>query len=518
MLFADRFRETESTGRSVFLRGGVRVGTLSALRGIPFRRVWITGMTSAFPASSEAAPLDLRAFRRLPGESDPAARDLYALLETVATCTEAVSLSWHRRDDDGKDRQPSRALTGMMAWLERDVLPPDHPFGFDAMAPRALPPPSAAAHRAVAWARGPAERSHHDFRDVAGFLRNPAMQTIRQLTRRDEGGVFDDAEPMLSEDLFVGRWPERDVLDACLRAELTVPGTAMETFDRAWNALRRGGRVPPSPWEGVEHARLRTTLQSRLDGELAALRAWMDSTGMRFVGSLRLGPQGLERAEAPVTNLPAFDLRDVASDQTGSAPRLGGVLPWFFRGRAGWALRTTPGQESTGYIVQLCAEGLPSLPPRLAEFFSGTGHLITPVKDGASIEALPLTPLDGDLARTRLRDLMSDFVRAQRGGGHLDDVPLEEIAAVLKDADGNPDDVPDWGEAVMDRRGDAEEQGQDRYTRDQRRLRAVAPELPGDLDALVRRRVLPYLEWKTALGSDPAGDTDEDAAAAGGGP
>ena len=527
MLFADRFREPESAGRIVFLRGGVRVGTLSALRGIPFRRVWVTGMTSAFPASSEAMPLDLRAFRRLPGESDPAARDLYALLEVLATCTDAVSLSWHARATDGKDRQPSRALTGMMAWLERDVLTPDHPFGFASLnPPRHLPPPRL-DHSAVAFAQEPSSRPYHPFRDVGNFLCNPAVQAIRRLTQRNEGDVFDDAEPMPSEDLFVGRWQEQDLLEGCLRAELMAPGSARQVFAQEWETRRRGGRVPPAPWGDAERERLQTRLQARLDGELSALRAWMDATGMRFVGSLRLGPQGLERAEAPVVNLPAFDLNGipkVAGDKEihENVLRMGGILPWFFRGPEGWAMRVDPERDPTPYLVQLCATALSPLPQPLAEFFSGAGSLITPTNDGASLDVKPLPPVDVDTARLRLRDLMSDFLRAQHGDGHLDDVPLEEVAALLKDEGGDPDNVRDWIEGLLERRDEAEEQGQARYTRDQRRRRAIAPELPDNLEALIHRRALPYLAWMTALdnasGAAPDGSAAEAAEAVGSSP
>ncbi|HLU70241.1 MAG TPA: exodeoxyribonuclease V subunit gamma, partial [Fibrobacteria bacterium] len=45
-LFADRFRDTDSAGRTNFLRGGVRTGPLSALRGLPFRKIWVTGLTT----------------------------------------------------------------------------------------------------------------------------------------------------------------------------------------------------------------------------------------------------------------------------------------------------------------------------------------------------------------------------------------------------------------------------------------------------------------------------------------
>jgi len=516
MLFADRFRDAESTGRMVYLRGGVRVGTLSALRGIPFRRVWITGMTSAFPASADAMPLDLRAFRRLPGESDPAARDLYALLEVLATTTEAVSLSWHRRDAAGKERQPSRALTGLMAWLESDLLSADHPITFAPLKSPVIPPPAKRDQDAIVYAQEPTRRTHHAFQAVADFLRNPAVQAIRRYTRRSEGSVFEDAEPTPSEDLFFGRWAERDLLDACVRAETTAPGAGLPTFEKMWTRRRLGGRVPPAPWEEAERARLREALQSKLDGEVATMRGWMDATGLRFVGSLRLGPQGPERADAPVLNLPAFDLSGIVEENRRgpqeplkpSSPQLGGILPWFFHGAGGWALRGDPEKDPVAYIVQLCVAALSPLPAPLGDLFSGKGYLIAPTQDGASITVTPLPPFDAEDARRRLRDLITDFLQAERGSGHLDDVPLDELAVIARNPEGDPVDAADWGDAVLESRGDQEEQGRARFTRDQRRRRAIAPELPRNLDDLVRRRVLPYLEWRDAFAAAKDADIE----------
>ena len=106
-----------------------------------------------------------------------------------------------------------------------------------------------------------------------------------------------------------------------------------------------------------------------------------------------------------------------------------------------------------------------------------------------------LPALDPDDARKNLRDLLTDFFLAEHGKGHLDDVPLDEIAAVWKDSDGEGD----WAEDVREQRADAEEQGVRRIDRNERRRRAVDPEIPDALAAIVNRRVLPYLRWKESL-------------------
>lgn len=507
MLFSDRFRGAEGPGRTAFLRGGVRTGNLAALRGIPFRRVWITGLTSAFPATGDAMPFDLRTFRRLPGESDPASRDLYALLEVLASCTEFLSLSWAKRGADGRERPPSRALTGMMAWLESDVLPANEPFDFEEMNPPGLPPPSGIGAAPVAFAEEPTQTPVRKLGDVVLFLRNPVLHATNKMFRADDGGALEDLEPELSKDLLIDARTGNALLDACLRSELRNPGSGAPTFERLWTERRRGGRTPPSPWDSVGKERLRAGLEERLHEELASLRAVLEATGLRFAGSLRLGPQGAERPDPPVLNLPAFDVAPLGTDL-----RLGGVLPWFFRGPDGWALLVDPDRDMTAYLVQLCATALSPLPAPLAENFAGTGRLLVRSKHGGGVTERPLPEQDAATARGLLGDLLPDFARALRGEGHLDDVPLGEIEAILKDEEGNPEAVPDWAEAIRERRARLEEAGRERLGRSERRRRAVDAPIPDDVGEIVRRRVLPYLRWKETFTTQVAGaGRDEDA-------
>jgi hypothetical protein len=455
--------------------------------------VWITGLSGEFPSIGDAIPLDLRAFRRLPGESDPASRDLYALLETLVSSTESVSLSWARRGTDGRERQPSRALTGLMAWLENDVLPEGTPFDFEDWLPVTPPPPPQAGNVPVTYAET-APRGAQKLRDLELFLRNPVLHTVNRLVRPDDRDLLDDREPGISEDLFLDRWKGEALLDACLRAELLVPGSAIAEFDRLWTQRKRGGRVPPAPWGMIAEARLRDLLVTKVANESETLREILATTGLRFAGSLRLGPQGAERPAPPVINRPAFEAASLGVDL-----RLGGMLPWFFRGPAGWALLTYPNREMTAYLLQLCTVALTPLPESLAGIFAGTGRLLLRDEDGA-ITVQPLPPMDAAFARETLRDLLTGFSQALRGEGHLEDVPLDAVADVLEDGR-DADVVGDWSEAVTELRRRAAETGRERVSKQERARRAVDPELSADMRDRIQHRILPYLKWRDNFGA-----------------
>jgi hypothetical protein len=392
----------------------------------------------------------------------------------------------------------------MMAWLESDILPEGSPFDFSDIQPPAAPRPPHAEAPAAAFADENTRNSFRKFGDVALFLRNPVTHATDGLYRSGQWDALDDEGEELSQDLFVDAWQGSSLLDACVRADLSRSAAAGATFERLWESARRGGKTPPEPWGEAARDGLRDALSLRMQGEVAPLRAIMETEGLHFMGALRLGPQGAERPEPPVLNRPAFDAVPLGFDL-----RLGGVLPWFFRGERGWALLIDEGRDMTAYLLQLCIAALHPLPSPLAETFAGTGRLLVRMRKASKegrIVSRPLPALASGEARDVLRDLLEGYSRALHGEGRLDDVPLEEIATILDEEGG----ATDWAEAILERRARAGEDGRERVGRAERRRRAVDPQIPAAINETVDRRVRPYLAWREALSEIPEGPGDAD--------
>jgi hypothetical protein len=503
MLFEDRFREPDAA-RAGFLRGGVRVGSLSALRGIPFRHVWVTGLAAdTFPASGDAAPLDLRAYRRLPGESDPSARDLYALLEVIASATESVTLSWPRRDPARDAERPSsRALNGLAAWLESDILPTGTALNISADGAPARPEPAPfdPRTRSVRWSPEPRrEAPFVEWKGLARYLRNPADHAVTEHFQLRAYDALDPEEEARAAALFVDRWKDAEFLDEALRAELGEPGAGEAAFNRLWWSLLQGGRLPPPPFRDIEEARVRAVVTGRLAENAALLRGYLDAAGLRFAGALRCGPQGAATAKPPVLNLPAFDLSPL-----GIPASLGGILPWFFQGDAqtgGWGVLVEKDGEFPAYLLQLCLAALPGQ-GAYSRISGGPAHLFTRDKDQQiRMHALPV--LEAEEARTILRALLEDFL----GGPDFDDLRFEAIEKSARMAAKNARPVRDWRDEIESQRREEEENPYARPSFSVRLLRALRTGVPEDAARKIARRLEPYLAWKAAY----AGSGEEEA-------
>jgi hypothetical protein len=73
------------------------------------------------------------------------------------------------------------------------------------------------------------------------------------------------------------------------------------------------------------------------------------------------------------------------------------------------------------------------------------------------------------------------------------------VEKILKGADGNPDAVVDWPEAIAEQRRAEDEDPFAHVGSGERLLRAMTPEVPADAADAIRRRTMPYLEWIAAL-------------------
>ncbi|HLH75762.1 MAG TPA: exodeoxyribonuclease V subunit gamma, partial [Candidatus Binataceae bacterium] len=92
-----------------FARGGVALGSMSALRSLPFRILFVAGMSEGrFPACESSDPFDLRATHRQVGDVSPNQRDRYLFLEALLAARERLILSYVAREEiTGVTIQPS---------------------------------------------------------------------------------------------------------------------------------------------------------------------------------------------------------------------------------------------------------------------------------------------------------------------------------------------------------------------------------------------------------------------------
>ncbi len=125
------FREAVASAEASFRRlladapgpfgRGVAVASHEALRGIPFKVVFLMGMgEGVFPASDVRDPLDLRLHRRRPGDLKRSEQDRHLFLECLLAARERLVLSYVARDAvTGEELQPSPLVLDL-----RDILLP----------------------------------------------------------------------------------------------------------------------------------------------------------------------------------------------------------------------------------------------------------------------------------------------------------------------------------------------------------------------------------------------------------
>ncbi|MDQ3002737.1 MAG: exodeoxyribonuclease V subunit gamma [Fibrobacterota bacterium] len=114
-------------GREPYLSGGVNVAGLAALRSLPFKLTYVLGLGEGeFPEEDSASTLDLRQYRRVIGDVEPAARNRYLFLETLICASGRLRLSYVCRDvQQGKTFQMCSVLNELKDYIEDCVLAPD---------------------------------------------------------------------------------------------------------------------------------------------------------------------------------------------------------------------------------------------------------------------------------------------------------------------------------------------------------------------------------------------------------
>ncbi len=91
---------------------GVAVGSLSALRSIPFKVIFALGLNEAsYPEREQRDPLDLRTLKRVAGDVTPSERDRYLFLEALLAARERIFFSYIARDaKTGDPLEPSSVI------------------------------------------------------------------------------------------------------------------------------------------------------------------------------------------------------------------------------------------------------------------------------------------------------------------------------------------------------------------------------------------------------------------------
>jgi len=135
-MIATRITDLESR-RGQFSGRGVALGSLSSLRSIPFKVIFVLGLNeAAFPEREHRDPLDLRMLKRGAGDVTPAERDRYLFLETILAARERIFFSYIARDaKTGDVLEPSSVIRELQYMLRGFIdektlakLTVKHPF------------------------------------------------------------------------------------------------------------------------------------------------------------------------------------------------------------------------------------------------------------------------------------------------------------------------------------------------------------------------------------------------------
>jgi exodeoxyribonuclease V gamma subunit len=105
--------------------GGVAAGSMTWLRSLPFRAIFVMGLgETLFPEREKRDPLDLTLAERIAGDVSPTERDRYLFLEALLSAREQVFLSYVCRDPQtGEALEPSAAIRELEFILNTYVAP-----------------------------------------------------------------------------------------------------------------------------------------------------------------------------------------------------------------------------------------------------------------------------------------------------------------------------------------------------------------------------------------------------------
>ena len=110
-----------------FLTSGITIAALQPMRPIPFKYIYVVGLGEGeFPGNNQESTLDIRALKRMLGDTSFASRNLYLFLETVMSAREKLILSYVAKDTKKDiDKYPSTVINQLERFLNRFILEKD---------------------------------------------------------------------------------------------------------------------------------------------------------------------------------------------------------------------------------------------------------------------------------------------------------------------------------------------------------------------------------------------------------
>jgi exodeoxyribonuclease V gamma subunit len=390
--------------RANFRTGTLTVCTMMPMRSVPHRVICLLGLDDGvFPRGNGTDGDDVLARRPMTGERDIRSEDRQLLLDAVLAASDHLVVTFSGAGEHtGQERPPAAPLGELIdavrrtaTWPEgRDVVVrhPLQPFDVRNLVPGELDTPDAFSfdRLSLAGARAAQNQSPRDLRLLAAPLHTP---TVDEVNLADLLKFFEDP----------ARWFVRQRLDVALPFEVDeVPDTMPIELDplQKWQI---GDRALADSMRGISREEI--TRMETLRGAIPP--------GTLGAGTVEWAVDGVGAVRAPVASLLGTDVTSVDLDVAlPGGRRLTGTVGGL-RGEVHLAVGYSTlkaKQRLQSWITLLAlASGAPERP-----WCTVTAGWL---RGGARRQAGYYTagPLEAELARTRLAELVDVFVHGMDG-------------------------------------------------------------------------------------------------------